>query len=217
MHGDVKNTIVTTQVHEMRFGTPTNWTELEKFQAIVLDTWKSEGNDLKKNYFDDTFTIRTTDEEIIISWTLPEKVAPVASDESVTQKSEPRQQWVLRDLIEALLTLDQTALISIEQPADLYDQSSTRVRVWPGEFGSYRGYYEQLALGKGFDPMTVVELLRKAQAADGADFESWKSGPFTMHASTPLWAADRGESGGNAIVGIKRYGSTYVLETEYQE
>lgn len=46
----------------------------------------------------------------------------------------------------------------------------------PGAFHSYRGYYDQLALGCSGEPMTVARLLERAKEADGGVFTGWKGG-----------------------------------------
>lgn len=71
-----------------------------------------------------------------------------------------------------------------------------------GEFDSYRGYYDQLALGTGLEPKTVGELLAKASEAKGKVFQGYKGGDFQMHGRTPVWFSEYGESSGIAIVGI---------------
>ncbi len=75
----------------------------------------------------------------------------------------------------------------------------------PWELCSYRGYYEQLALGytDHYDKeMNVGVLLKLLQDAVGAEFQSWKSGKYRMDVTTPMWVANSGESGGTGIVKI---------------
>lgn len=74
----------------------------------------------------------------------------------------------------------------------------------PNKFLSYRGYYDQLALSHdGMEPPTVASLLQLAEAADGAVFEGYKGGRYTMDQFTPVWAADYGEWPGRAVVGVR--------------
>lgn len=72
----------------------------------------------------------------------------------------------------------------------------------PGDFDSYRGYYDQLALGTGISPMTVGELLTAAIECVNKSFEGYRGGDFVMHGDTPVWAADHGFCPGIAIVAI---------------
>lgn len=61
---------------------------------------------------------------------------------------------------------------------------------------SYRGYYDHLAFGaEGTTPITVADLLVMARAAMGVIYQGYKGGDFAMHANTPIWAAEWGDSG----------------------
>lgn len=82
---------------------------------------------------------------------------------------------------------------------------------------SYRGYYDHLSftfdeVGRGPTVETVLGWLRES---NGKVFTGYKGGDFQMHDGTPLWVANRGNSGGTAVVGIvTRYDGAYVfLET----
>jgi hypothetical protein len=64
---------------------------------------------------------------------------------------------------------------------------------------SYRGYYEQLAIG--FGPFiegrgqcypTVGALLAALDQAIGSTYEGWKGGDFVMHDWSTLWVAQEG-------------------------
>lgn len=82
-------------------------------------------------------------------------------------------------------------------PGDLpvrYDDGT-----YPQEFASYRGYYENLTLVPGDEPATVKDLLMKAEAANGATFQGWKGGDYTMALDTPVWADDYGNAYGHGI------------------
>lgn len=79
----------------------------------------------------------------------------------------------------------------------------------PTKFRSYRGYYDQLALGWTADDnkrMLADQLLDQARAAIGATFEGHKGGEYVMDEDTPLWMANVGYSGDRArrIIGIFR-------------
>jgi hypothetical protein len=79
--------------------------------------------------------------------------------------------------------------------------------MFPTVFDSYRGYYEDLALGysnKGEYP-TVGKLLEHAEACLGKDFTGWKGGEYTAREDSTLWVANSGETGSTAIVGVEKY------------
>lgn len=89
----------------------------------------------------------------------------------------------------------------------------------PGDLDSYRGYYEQLALeyvDTGEVP-TAASLLTKLKAADGATFEGYKGGEFTMDRSTLVWVANYGSSGHTIITGVTWDGYYAIIHTAYQE
>lgn len=79
----------------------------------------------------------------------------------------------------------------------------------PSGVGSYRGYYEDLAIGyKRCADCTVATLLLMLQDIDGKTLTGWKGGDYTMDSDTVLWMANPGESCSMAIVD--------VIETPYQ-
>lgn len=106
---------------------------------------------------------------------------------------------ILDDLITALVACpDQHAPVEIDgKPA--------------GEFDSYRGYYDQLALGTGLEPITVAELLAAASEAKGKVFQGYKGGDYLMTGDTAVWFSEYGCSSGVAIVGIDHEGDTVRL------
>jgi hypothetical protein len=57
---------------------------------------------------------------------------------------------------------------------------------------SYRGHYRELS----FDPwpnVTVAEMLAAARSADGATYQGWKGGDYTMGLDTPCHFAPKGD------------------------
>ena len=67
-----------------------------------------------------------------------------------------------------------------------------------GEPFSYRGNYYDVA----FDPVEnaiVGDMLRHAKFANGATFQGYKGGEFTMDADSYCWICEYGESGGDKI------------------
>lgn len=74
-----------------------------------------------------------------------------------------------------------------------------------GDVHSYRGYYEQFAIGytNEGENVTAGGLLAKLEAACGAEFYGYKGGSYTMYSDTPVWVANHNESGGTAVVDIR--------------
>lgn len=83
----------------------------------------------------------------------------------------------------------------------MYDHWGLR----PTTFRSYRGYYEDLALGveQGGSPATVAQLLANAKAMLGTTIDGWKGGSYRVDAETGVWAAEWGQTSDIAIVGIE--------------
>lgn len=79
-----------------------------------------------------------------------------------------------------------SALVTIE-PFELY----------PTTFDSYRGYYDELALGYSIEEpeklMTVEDLINEAISCIGKEFIGYKGGHFTMDTNTPLWISNYGK------------------------
>lgn len=111
-----------------------------------------------------------------------------------------KPQMTLGEFIRALERQDQDEKVSFDF-----------VHFGPTKFDSYRGYYDQLALGYGggrhdhaYEHQTVAQLLAHARECVGKEFTGWKGGEYTMHSDTPLWVANPGETGSTAIVNIEK-------------
>lgn len=78
------------------------------------------------------------------------------------------------------------------------------VHFTPRGVHSYRGYYDQLAIGyeRGGN-MKVGELLTTLRDAVGKTFTGYKGGEYTMFTDTAVWVANNDESGGTAIVDVR--------------
>jgi len=73
---------------------------------------------------------------------------------------------------------------------------------------SYRGYYEDLAIGyKRLEPCTVATFLKMLEDVEGQTLTGWKGGDYVMDADTTVWMANPGDSCGMAVVD--------VVETQY--
>lgn len=71
---------------------------------------------------------------------------------------------------------------------------------------SYRGYYEDAALGYGDGKYPKVkDLLAHFEATIGKVFHGWKGGNGTpISYKTALWVANPGETGDTVIVGVQQ-------------
>jgi hypothetical protein len=86
----------------------------------------------------------------------------------------------------------------------------------PTTLDSYRGYYEDLALGwrpREGEGVTTASVLASLRAAIGATFQGWKGGDYVAHLDSRVWVANRGESGGTGIVGVENGEWRAVLQT----
>ncbi len=75
--------------------------------------------------------------------------------------------------------------------------------IYPSEFWSYRGYYEDLAVGVTTFPVTVGEWLEKLKDQVGVKHDGWKGGEYEVTMQTPLWVAAGNRDTGPAITGVK--------------
>lgn len=87
----------------------------------------------------------------------------------------------------------------------------------PDGIDSYRGYYEQLAIGykPGKEKVSIADLIKLCEDANGETFAGWKGGEYTMDDDTPVWVANRGKCHGTAIRDILDFGWHVVIATEY--
>lgn len=90
----------------------------------------------------------------------------------------------------------------------------------PNGLHSYRGYYEQLAIGYESEypsKMNVGQLLALLRDAIGKVFTGWKGGEFTMHGDTPVWVSNDNEACGTGIVDIRHDSDCIRLITAHLE
>ena len=113
------------------------------------------------------------------------------------------RQWTLGQLIDALKPLS----------------GDDRVRfavgyISPCGLGSYRGYYEDIAIRFGHGECSVATLLADCEEAVGKEFSGWKGGSYRMSRDTPVWVANSDQVGGMGVVGINVTESDVVLLTD---
>ena len=117
------------------------------------------------------------------------------------------KQMTIGELISALKRKDQDASIRFDW---IYTIPS-------GGVHSYRGYYEDLAIGYGKanykDDPKVADVVRWLGDALGKTFQGYKGGEYTMSENTAVWVADYGETGGVGIVDVIEHEGDVVLKT----
>ncbi len=91
---------------------------------------------------------------------------------------------------------------------------------YPTSIASYRGSYEELALGftkyQRFNT-TLKELIHDLRQAVGRVYQGWKGGDFRMDSNTPLWVANCGHSSTTVISGVIEIPYAIIIETRHCE
>jgi len=117
-------------------------------------------------------------------------------------------QLTLGELIDALKRCNQDASINFDFCMFV-----------PAGLRSYRGYYEDLALGfetgdRGYDMRKVGSLVGHLEDCMYALFEGYKGGHYRARRDTPMWVDNSGDASGTAIVGVKDFGHWVAIQTE---
>jgi hypothetical protein len=117
-------------------------------------------------------------------------------------------QMTLGELLRALKRCDQDKYIAFDfanfMPADGVD--------------SYRGYYEDLAIGYAHGVDTkVADVVKWLEEAEGKIFDGYKGGEYLMGSDTAVWVANHGTTTGTAIVEVVDRGWRILLKTECVE
>lgn len=166
---------------------------------------------LTKEYFDKLRILRYSSEEQNINGTLshitPKQRLSLLEDKIVSklQRRPMKKQLTLGELIEALEKQDQKKPVKFD-----FCYFS------PDGVHSYRGYYEQLAIGYSYkeaDVPTVEEFLKVLTNALDEDFYGYKGGQYKMGKNTPVWVDQPNHASGTAIVGVFDGKYYIVLET----
>ena len=88
--------------------------------------------------------------------------------------------------------------------------------VEPTFLDSYRGYYDQLALGICVDSpyaerKTVSQLLTDLRKSIGKTYHGWKGGDYKMTSKTLVHVANPGETSDTIIIGVRdNYGTPII-------
>lgn len=89
------------------------------------------------------------------------------------------------------------------------------VNFCPNKIHSYRGSYDQLALGYSQNnPLTIEELVKLLQKAIGNSFQGYKGGSYLMTKHTQLWVSNHDEASKTAIVAVRSNDEHVFIITE---
>lgn len=89
-------------------------------------------------------------------------------------------------------------------------------RFAPTNLQSYRGYYEQLAVGFSHEEgNTVRKFLDECRAAVGKVFTGYKGGDYVMRENTPIWVSNYSETSNTVVVGVEDGEGVTILTTGY--
>jgi len=90
----------------------------------------------------------------------------------------------------------------------------------PIGIGSYRGYYDQLAIewgggnNRGVEgELNLLEFIKLLKETEGKTFEGYKGGQFKMGLETPVWVANYSCVGDTAIIKVKDFKWCTILKT----
>ncbi len=85
----------------------------------------------------------------------------------------------------------------------------------PYGVGSYRGYYEDLALEYSLNKpeIKVANLLKEFEFAVGRTFEGYKGGDFIMDTKTLVWVAQYGDCG-RMLINITSKDNVTIIHTQ---
>lgn len=95
-------------------------------------------------------------------------------------------------------------------------------RMYPTEINSYRGYYEDLAIGYTEDyrknePQSVAEFLNQLNACLGRSFQGYKGGTYVAGEDSAIWVANWGDTTDTIITEVKVAYSGIFLLTANEE
>lgn len=109
-------------------------------------------------------------------------------------------QWTLGQFIDALSKVEQHRDICFEF-----------CHLYPTTLNSYRGYYDDVAVGVGDKPVTVNELVANLTSKLGTVMTGYKGGNYLVGRTTPLWVANWGCVGSTFVKGIYATYCIFIL------
>jgi hypothetical protein len=91
----------------------------------------------------------------------------------------------------------------------------------PTKLDSYRGFYEQAALGYETEPQAedalLKDLIAHLEGRIGESMEGYKGGRYDIDRETWVWAANVGYATRTAIVGVEDLEYMTIINTEYHD
>lgn len=119
---------------------------------------------------------------------------------------EGQRPMTLGEVIQLLKRFEPDCRIAIYEPLRM-SLDCNLSWLCPSGCGSYRGYYEHLAIHyvvktDRVELPTATEVLAILEPAIGAIFNGWKSGEYVMNESTPVWEI--------ALVDISKFAGPYA-------
>lgn len=85
--------------------------------------------------------------------------------------------------------------------------------VSPDGMHSFRGYYEQLALGYSEGTTSAGAFSAACDGAIGTTFEGYKGGNYRMWFDTPVWVSNYGRAEMRGVVGVEELEGEVVIKT----
>ena len=128
--------------------------------------------------------------------------------EAKSLKKDPFFGAIVNASVETRLERQQTLGDLIKFLSPFADEEETWVvfadMTAPTTFHSYRGYYDELAVGFTDESPTprIGEFFKLLKNQVGSTHSGWKGGEFTMEEDTPVWKANLGMMGGE-ITGVR--------------
>jgi hypothetical protein len=94
------------------------------------------------------------------------------------------------------------------------------VNAAPTTLASYRGLYNELAIGYALTedtPLSVKarDFLEDLKNSVGREFEGWKGGEYLMGLDTPVWVSNIGNVSSTAVTGVLNEPHRIIILTEY--
>lgn len=83
------------------------------------------------------------------------------------------------------------------------------IELAPCDLDSYRGYYEDLAIGVESArraPWNVGDLVAQLEERIGTTMTGYKGGEYTIRSTTRVWISNYGESSGTRVTGTRYAG-----------
>ena len=126
----------------------------------------------------------------------------------VRRQADARGQLGIGELVALLRAADQSKRVFATVNGRVFGVSA--------EVGSYRGYYDQLAIEPG-EEATAGQLADRLSDAVGETFTGYKGGDFAMSRNTSVWVADYGTCPGWAVTAFQGPDERVLLEITVEE